>query len=295
MAIGLHHLRYFVAVADEGNVTRAAARLHIAQPSLSAQIKYLEDLLGVRLFTRHRGGMELTKAGALFLVEARESLRSADAAVRVARMAARAQAGTLRIGLIVGTYVAPTTAITKAFQARHPQVALEFAEYTFADPAAGLNARETDLGFVQPPFTHQGLRFLEIYSEPRVAVLAENHPLAGRTAISVRELFDEPWIVADTDDQVCRDFWLATDHRDGVPPKLGPVTRTMDTFIRHVQAGEVVGLAEASMEQAFPRPGIRYVPVTDVQPVPTCLAWRPDAANPLVDAFVETAEEHLAG
>jgi DNA-binding transcriptional LysR family regulator len=294
MPVGLHHLRYFVAVAEDRNMSRAAQRLHVAQPSLSAQIKYLEKTLGVTLFRRHPGGMEPTRAGALFLAEARHALESADAAVAVARMAARGDAGTLRLGLIVGTYVEPTAGIVKAFQHRHPKVQLDFAEHTFADPSAGLNANTTDLAFVQPPFTHDGLRFLEIYTEPRVAVLPDSHPLADSDAVSVRELFGEPWIVADTDDTVCRDFWLAVGHRDGVPARLGPVTQTMDKFIRLVLVGEVIGLAEASMQQAFPRPGIRYVPVPDVEPVATVLAWRPGTPNRLVASFVAVAQEQLA-
>src|SRR6266508_2036112 len=92
MPVGLHHLRYFVAVAEESNVSRAADRLHVAQPSLSAQIKYLEDHLGTPLFRRHPRGVELTRAGALSLAEARKSVQAADAAVAAARTAARAAA-----------------------------------------------------------------------------------------------------------------------------------------------------------------------------------------------------------
>lgn len=291
--IGLHHLRYFVAVADERNLSRAAQRLYIAQPSLSTQIKYLEKTLGVTLFRRHPGGMEPTRAGALFLTEARQALASVHAAVAVARMAARGEAGTLRLGLIVGTSVEPTARIVKGFQQRYPEVGLDFAEHTFADPSAGLNANTTDLAFVRPPFSHDGLRLLEVCTEPRVAVLPDSHPLADRDTVSVHELFGEPWIVADTDDPVCRDFWLAICHRDGVAPWLGPATQTMDKFIRLVLAREGIGLAEASMQQAFPYPGIRYVPVLDVETAATALAWRPGTPNRLVDNFVTVAAEQL--
>lgn len=294
MGIGLHHLRYFMVVAEEGNVSRAAARLHVAQPSLSAQIKYLERHLGVELFRRHPGGVELTRAGTLFLTEARESLRSADAAVALARTAARDQAGMLSIGFLLGTHVEITSRIIQAFRDRRPEVRIEFAEYTFAEPSAGLNGHDVDLAFVMPPFKHEGLAFLEIWAEPRVAVLPATHPLAVREAISVRELFDEPWIVADTDDEVCRAFWLAMDHRDGIPPKVGPPTRSMDKFINLVLAGEVVGLAVASMAEKFTRPGIRYIPVPDVEPVATALAWHPDSPNTRVNTFIAVAKDCLA-
>ncbi len=186
MPVGLHHLRYFVAVAEEGNVSRAADRLHVAQPSLSAQIKYLEDHLGTALFRRHPRGVELTRAGALFLVEARKSVQAADAAVAAARTAARAEVGRLRAGFIVGTQVEATSRILRAFRQRYPGVELELAEYTFADPSAGLNDGEVDLAFVMPPISHSGLSFEEIYHVPRVAVLSETHTLARRGTISVR-------------------------------------------------------------------------------------------------------------
>jgi DNA-binding transcriptional LysR family regulator len=291
MPVGLHHLRYFVAVAEEGNVSRAADRLRIAQPSLSAQIKYLEDYLGTQLFQRHPRGVELTRAGALFLVEARRSLEAAEAAVAVARMASRGEVGQLRIGFIVGTQIAATSRILKAFRLRYPRVELEFSEYTFADPSAGLNTAAVDLAFVMPPFTHQGLRFEEIYRAPRVAVVNDEHPLARRATIAVRELFDDPWIVAETDDPVCRDFWLATDHRGGKPAKLGHSTTSIDKFIQLVIAGDVVGLAAAWVEQVFGRPGIRFIPVIDVQPAVTALAWRPGSPNPMIEAFVSTGHE----
>src|SRR6266702_2247804 len=215
MPIGLHHLRYFVTVAEEGNVSRAADRLHIAQPSLSAQIKYLENHLGTQLFRRHYRGVEL-----------------------------------------------------------------DLAEHTFADPSAGLNDGQVDVAFVMPPISHHGLSFDEICHVPRVAVVSETHPLAKRATISVRELLDDPSIVAETGDTICRDFWLATSHRGGKPARLGHTTTSIDKFIQLAVAGEVVGLAAAWVEQAFARPGVRFLPVTDVEPAVTALAWYPAATDP---------------
>ena len=128
MPIGLHHLRYFVAVAEEGNVSRAADRLRIAQPSLSAQIKYLERHVGTPLFQRHNRGVELTRAGALFLADARKSIKAADAAVAAARTASHDEAGTLRVGFIVGTQVEPTSRILSAFRQRYPAATLDLTE-----------------------------------------------------------------------------------------------------------------------------------------------------------------------
>jgi DNA-binding transcriptional LysR family regulator len=293
-AVTLQQLRYFVAVAEEGNVSRAAARLLVAQPSVSAQLRQLERTLGADLFRRHQRGVELTRAGAMFLVEARRTVAAADQAVAVGRTAARGAAGELRVGFIVGTQVEPTSRILASFRTRHPGVRVEFAEHTFADPSAGLVSRDVDVAFVMPPISHDGLEFHTIYEASRVAVVAASHPLAGQTAVSVRELLDDPWIPAETDDALCRDFWLATAHRGGVPARLAPSTRTIDKFVQLIAAGDGVGLAAAWAERAFARPGIAFVPVTDVEPATTALAWRADTANPLVEEFVSVTREELA-
>jgi DNA-binding transcriptional LysR family regulator len=286
MSIELHHLRYFVAVAEEGHITRAAGRLRIAQPSLSAQIRSLERQVGTALLRRHPRGVELTPAGAAFLVEARAAVAAADQAVRAARRAAGPTQ--MRLGFIVGTQVRVTSTVLYAFRSTHPEVTLELAEHSFADPSAGLNAGEVDVAFVMPPIAHDGLRFETVWSAPRVAVLPSAHPLAGRASLSVRELFDEPWIVADTDDQVCRDWWLAAGHRTG-PARLGQRTRSIDKFIQLVAARQVVGLAAAWVEPVFARPGIAFVPVHDVEPATTAVAWHPDRSGPLVEEFVALA------
>ena len=283
MSIELHHLRYFVAVAEEGHVTRAAQRLRIAQPSLSAQIRSLERQVGTPLFWRHPRGVELTPAGQAFLAEARAALAAAEEAVEAARRAAHP--AQMRLGFIVGTQVRVTSTVLYAFRSARPEVTLELAEHSFADPSAGLNGGEVDVAFVMPPIAHQGLRFETLWSAPRVAVLPSSHPLAGRSSISVRELFDEPWIVAETDDEVCRDWWLATAHRTA-PARLGHRTRSIDKFIQLVAARQVVGLAAAWVEPVFARPGIAFVPVDDVEPATTAVAWHPDRAGPLVDEFV---------
>jgi DNA-binding transcriptional LysR family regulator len=291
MPVGLHHLRYFVAVAEEGNISRAAGRLRIAQPSLSAQIKYLERTIGAPLFVRHPGGVELTRAGALFLADARRSIQAADAAIAAARTASRDEAGTLRVGFIVGTQVEPTSRILSAFRQRYPAAELKLAEYTFSDPSAGLNSGHVDIAFIMPPISHNGLSIQEIYHVPRVAVISTGHRLASRATISVHELFADPWIVAETSDTICRDFWLATGHRAGQLPKLGDTTKSIDKFIQLAIAGQVVGLAAAWTEDAFARPGIRFIPVIDIEPAVTAIAWHPTSLTPLAERFLAIATD----
>ncbi len=284
----LQQLRYFVAVAEHGSISAAAVRLHVAQPSLSSQLKTLERAVGVPLLRRHARGVDLTPAGVAFMTHAKTIIGSADEAVDAARSAAGHQTATLRVGFIVGTQVAVTSRIITTFRERAPDVRLDFTEHTFADPSGGLNAGTVDVAFVMPPIAHSGLAFLEIHRAQRVAVVPSNHRVAGRPAISVTELFDDPWIVAETDDPACRGFWLAAAHRTS-PPHVGAATQTIDKFVQLIATGAGVGLAASWAEQAFARPGIAFVPVTDTAPATTALAWPAETPSECTRQFVDVA------
>ena len=142
-----------------------------------------------------------------------------------------------------------------------------------------------------PPISHNGLSIQEIYHVPRVAVISAGHRLASRATISVHELFDDPWIVAETSDTVCRDFWLAAGHRAGQPAKLGQTTKSIDKFIQLAIAGQVVGLAAAWVEDTFGRPGIHFIPVVDIEPAVTAIAWHPSSLTPLAKRFLAIATD----
>jgi len=292
MPMGLHHLRYFVAVAEEGHISRAASRLRISQPSLSAQIQYLEREVGVLLLRRHSRGVTVTPSGEAFLEQARTALAAASAAVEAARRADNARR-IVKVGFIVGTQIEITSRILSLFQHQHPDVTADFTEYSFTDPSAGLNRGEVDVAFVVEPFQHNGLAFLPLDESPRLALLLATHPLAGRESISIKEILDEQWAPADTDDMVCRDFWLAMEHRDG-PPRLGQRIRSLDKLVQLVMSGNAVGLLPQWAIQAFDRPGVAFVPVSDIDPVVTALAWFPGRPSRLVDQFVDTAREALS-
>jgi DNA-binding transcriptional LysR family regulator len=293
MPMGLHHLRYFVAVAEEGHISRAAARLRISQPSLSAQIQYLEREVGVPLVRRHARGVTVTASGEAFLEQARAALAAASAAVEAARRADHAQSAILKAGFIVGTQIKITSQILSLFQQRHPEVTVDLTEHSFADPSAALTSGAVDVAFVVQPFQHSGLEFLPLDESPRLALLPATHPLAGRESISVKEILDDPWAPADTDDLVCRDFWLAMEHRSG-PPRLGQRIRSLDKLVQLAVSRKAVGLMTQWAIPAFDRPGVVFVPVTDLDPAVTALAWDPNRANRLVGDFVATAGDALS-
>src|SRR5262249_10327708 len=151
VSMELRHLRYFVAVAEELHFARAAARLHMAQPPLSQQIRSLEDELCVRLFDRaHRRG-RLTDAGVAFLGEARRTLASAERAADLARRAARGETGRLAIGYVSSVAYELLPAIVRALRRRAPGVTLVLEELSSAEQRAALAAGTPDVRVVRPP------------------------------------------------------------------------------------------------------------------------------------------------
>jgi len=273
MNLELRHLRYFLAVADELHFTRAAERLHMAQPALSARIREIERGLGVGLFRRTTRSVELTAAGRALLPHARRAVAAAERGVDEARRASRGEVGELALGMIVGTQTEATTRLLAAFSERYPDVQLDLREHDFSDPSAGLRCGEVDLAFVVLPIESDGLSFHTLDERDVLAMLPSLHPLASRDSISITEILDERWVVADTDDPVCRDFWLGMEHRRRAPT-LGPATRSLDKLVQLVSAGQVVSLAGDWVEPFFRRDGIAFVPVRDVGPLVIALGWR---------------------
>jgi LysR family hca operon transcriptional activator len=187
----LRHLRYFIAVAEEGSVTVAAEkRLHTAQPSLSRQLRDLEIEVGAPLFTRGARGVELTDAGRAFLIHARVSVREAGEAVQAARRAARPAKAVFSVGFLTGQEVDWLPHVTRILRAELPKIEFKVTSMFSPDVAEALQKGEIDLGFMrverQPDVT-----FVMIAKEPIVVVLPSDHPLAEEREIDPRVLKGE--------------------------------------------------------------------------------------------------------
>jgi len=293
MNLELRHLRYFLAVAEELNFTRAAERLHMAQPALSARVREIERGIGVALFHRTTRSVQLTAAGRALLPHARRAVAAAERGLREARRASRGEVGELTIGMIVGTQTEATTQLLARFSERCPDVQIRLEEHDFSDPSAGLRSGRADVAIVVLPIEPEGLSFRALEERAMLAILPSTHALADRDAISIREILDERWIVAETGDAACRDFWLAMEHRER-PPIIGPATRSLDKLIQLVSAGQVVSLAGDWVEAFFRRPGIAFVPVRDVGPLVIALGWRTGDLPPAGARLLELAKENGA-
>jgi DNA-binding transcriptional LysR family regulator len=290
MDVDTRLLRYFAAVAAEGNLTRAAERLFVSQPALTKQIKQLERQLGVRLFGRSRAGMTLTAAGRALAEEVPALLAGWDRALRETRAAASRADQVLRVGFLAGAANEATREIVAAFGRRRPGWRVEMRAASWLDPTAGLAHGDVDAALLRLPFPGQDtLRVEVLFTEARWVALPDGHPLAALEVIAFRELRDEPFVAAPAETGWWRDWWLAAGEREGHPVRIGAVTQSgqPDDWLTAIANGAGVALAPESAARYYARPGVIYRPVSGVSPSQVGVAWAPAAdANPVVQDFV---------
>jgi DNA-binding transcriptional LysR family regulator len=193
----LRHLRYFVAVAEEENVTRAAARLHVSQPPLTRQIHDLEEELGVALFERKGKSIRLTEAGRVFLNEARAALLRVDEAVGAVRAAAREQNGELRLGYAPSPTVEVLPLLLRAFQKQCPNVRVALHDHSSPEMLAGLREGRLHAALMMQPSKQaaRGVTFELLRKYPVGILVPPAHPLARRRAVAMDDAFAEPFVV----------------------------------------------------------------------------------------------------
>jgi DNA-binding transcriptional LysR family regulator len=286
----LRQLHFVVLLSEELHFRRAAERAHIAQPAFSEQIRRLEHELGAQLFDRTSHYVRLTEAGRLFLDEIRQALAQVDRAAAVAEQAGRGELGSVRVGFVGFAADELTPRILRAFAAEHPLVDVTLRGFDFADPTAGLAGDDVDVAFMQPPVEGQdGLVVVPLLTEARLAVMADDHPLAAATSLAIRDLVNERFVATPLSAGVWREFWLATEHRDGLPPALAGEASSVDELLQIVAAGAGIALVPASSSRFHARPGVCFVPVSDIAPTTVAVAHRASGSSPLVRAFVDVA------
>ncbi|HHV67400.1 MAG TPA: LysR family transcriptional regulator [Ochrobactrum intermedium] len=193
----LRHLRYFLAVAEEGNFTRAAAKLGIGQPPLSQQIRDLENEIGVALFHRVPHGAELTAAGTAFLDEAKASLAAAEKARLAAQGAARGETGRLALGFTASSAFNPVVSGTiRKFRARWPEVRLTLTEMNSHLLMQSLLRGEVDAAFIRPGLENpKDVRVKRLADEPMMIALPSHHPLAVHPELPISALANEAFVL----------------------------------------------------------------------------------------------------
>lgn len=249
----LRHLRYFVGVAEERHITRAAARLGIQQPPLSQQIRALEAELQVQLLRRKPRGVELTQAGEALLAEARQILRQAEHAVAATRRAARGEAGRVGLGFTSSASFHPLVPrVIRAYREAHPLVALSLEESGTGELVEALRAERIDAAFVRSPIgATEGIAVHSVLEEPMAAVLPEGHEIA---------LGDAPLVLATLATQTfilyrralgpgLYDAIIAACQRAGFSPRIGQEAPRLLATLSLVAAGLGVTLVPQSMRR----------------------------------------------
>lgn len=288
----LRHLRYFLAVADTANFTKAAERLGIGQPPLSQQIKALETELDVELFKRTARGAELTLAGRVFAEEARRILADAEHAARAAKRAARGEIGHLRVGFTgTAAFNENVAELIRRFREAYPEPELTLHEATSGMLLNALEAGQLDVAIVRPERrVADAVQQREWLVEPLLVALPSAHRLAARRRIALPDLADEPFV------QVLReaggtlvDDIVAACAAVGFEPKLAQPVPQMSSAVTLVAAGLGISIVPKSITQVRVA-GVVYRPLVARElRARLALAARRDDASPLVRNFLALA------
>ena len=291
MAIDLARLRYFVAVAEEGHITRAAERLDIQQPPLSRQIRLIERELKVQLFRRLPRGVELTSAGLALLPEAKDMLARLDRAIESTRRAARGEQGSLCVG------IAPTAPFTRlvpkaihAFREAFPMVSLVLEEGLSNEVVSKFDNDQMDVAFVRATQVRaQGVVVTPLQEEPMIVALPSNHPMVRRgkaQSISLVNLANDPFILIGPQGTGLHDETVAACRAAGFMPRLGQPAPRITSTLSLVAAGLGIAVVPSTM-QSVQISGIVYRRLRP--PVPKAflgLAFRRNDPSPVLKQFM---------
>lgn len=288
----LRHLRYFIAVAEEENVTRAASRLHVSQPALSRQVRDLEEELGVQLFERSAKAVHLTPAGKVFLEEARAVMHRAAEAVQAARNAAVSGRGELLVGYAPSLTVRILPPTLRAFQLRLPQVRVALNDLSTGEMLTQLREGKLQIAFLVRPSRGmlRGLRFEDLTQDRMCLAVAPKHPFARRKSVPLAEVVREPIIGYSRRDypeyhEFLAELFAPTKTKHHLAEEHDGVT----SLIAAVEAGGGVALVPESVI-CLTGPRVKLLALTPV-PAPLIIgaAWLASGLTPQAEQFLECA------
>jgi DNA-binding transcriptional LysR family regulator len=284
----LRHLRYFVAVAEELNFSRAAKRLHMAQPPLSMAIRKLEQELGTSLFNRSSHEVMLTEAGIALLPGARRALAEADGAVAAAQRASAGEVGTLRVGYNWSARFETLPTLGRAFASRRPDVELVTEEMRPNRMLATLRSGAIDVGIALYPDIVDELSYELVRREPVVAVLSSSHPLAREATVALEALAEEFLLFPRDLAPRLHDFYVNLCRRAGFEPRQGrESSRTRWTL--GTWDASTTALLPHSVSNNVPS-GTVAVPIREpADRLETQIVWRTDNESARLAAFVRVS------
>lgn len=287
----IHHLRYFCTLAEELHFHRAADKLAISQPPLSAAIKSLEEELGVLLFRRNTKKVELTRAGAAFLSEAREIQGRLVRASELVRAVDQGLQGRLHVGISGSLMYREVADVLRKFQVLMPMVEVVLHELSTAEQLDQLMRGQLDAGFVHGSKVPQQLKAIPLKSDIFVACLPSSHPLANRKKVNLRELADEKFVMFSREAAPSNhDNVIAIFSSAGVHPRTVHMARTWLTIVSLVATAGGVALVPKSLEQSGIE-GVRFVSINATSAAaPAMMAWNSETASSELLKFLACAK-----
>jgi DNA-binding transcriptional LysR family regulator len=289
----LRHLRYFIAVAEAENVSRAALKLHVSQPALSRQIRDLEEELGFLLLERSAKSIHLTEAGRVFLDEARAVVQRANEAVNAARAIATGEQGELHVGYAPSLTARILPPTLRAFQAELPKIRVRLHDLSTEEMLAGLREGKLEIAFIirLSAAMFRGLRFEELTREFFCLAVAPKHCLAKRRTVSLAEIALEPLITYSR-----KDYPEAYESLMGMfaslrtKPQIAEEHDSVSSLIAAVEAGNGVTIAAESLS-CTSGPRLKLIPITPApSPLVIGAAWSKTGVSRMAERFLECAK-----
>jgi DNA-binding transcriptional LysR family regulator len=286
--LDLRLVRYFVVVADHRHFGRAASALRVAQPSLSRQIRRLEQQLGARLLDRTPQGTQLTAAGEAFLPSAKALLRSASRAAAQTRAAA--QPSRITVGYTTGLIVTPAV---RELRRQHPDADVHVVHLDWNVARESLLDHRVDAVVTRLPFPTDHLHVTILYDEPRVLVVPVDHRLAGKESITLDDIADEPMPRIRNSDPAWSAYWRIDPRPDGRRAPDGPFIDALEDKFEVIAAGQAVAITAGGSHISVIRPDLTTIPLEGVEPSHVVVACRADDRSRLVGAFRKLAATHI--
>ncbi|MFF2810341.1 LysR family transcriptional regulator [Streptomyces sp. NPDC058000] len=275
MNINLRHLRHFLTLAEERNFTTASKRLHLTQPTLTRNIRTLEEALGVRLFDRTTRRIDLTPKGTRLRESLIPIIQQLDATLADAR-----GSETLRIGFAWGLPETLSTLANRFAQETHTHI-----EWVRHDtPLAGLDTGDTDVALLRGHLNPKGIRCIQLYEEERIAAVPAASPLAQLPHIDWNQLADHPLVVNTVSGTTFPDLWPPH-----AQPAIGAHCRNYDEWLEKIAAGAGFGTAPTTAARRNTHPNVRLIPLHNAPPIPTHLAFPTHGTHPLSTRLAHTA------
>ena len=289
----LRHLRYFIAVAEAENVTRAAQRLHVSQPPLSRQIHDLEEELGVSLFDRTGKSLQLNAAGKVFLVEARAVLDRADEAMQTIRALADHHEQSVDVGYAPSLSVQILPQILRRFEQAQPQVRVRLHDLSSGEMLQGLRDGTLHAAFLAMPqkTTRDDLHYLKLQSHPVCVAMPAHHILAKKRKITLTELHHHKLIGYSRSEYTEYHHWLERLGSDTKKPlRLTEEFDSMTSLITAIESGRGIALVSKSLS-CFSGPRLQYRPIAPApEPFHVALAWREKNLKKAIRALIAAAQ-----